>query len=107
MRDLANNHSQNPPKIRKKKLKKPYQIRRPRRSIKADRVHPSDFIKFIEPVDANGRPLGGFFCEACSHYDSITEKCTLGYRAQHKREDQVKVYALTGRVVLCRAIEID
>ncbi len=85
-----------------------YQPKRPRRSIKVDRIHPRDFTRYVVTHDSEGREiLGGFFCESCSHFNSSNTTCTLGYRAQHTRAIQLKSYELSGTMVLCRAIEID
>ncbi len=71
--------------------------RRPRKSIFLDRVHPQDFSKYNFM----------FCCEQCSHYDAPKAICTMGYRAQHNREDQLKKYELTGKIAFCRFMEID
>jgi hypothetical protein len=31
----------------------------------------------------------------------------MGYRAQHGREEQLRLYALTGKMAFCRFLEID
>ena len=67
------------------------------RSIALDKVHPRDF----NHLDLR------FFCDDCSHYSTRESICTLGYRAQHTRAEQSKVYELTGKMALCRALEID
>ncbi|MES2855645.1 MAG: hypothetical protein V4692_07270 [Bdellovibrionota bacterium] len=51
--------------------------------------------------------MGGFFCDACSHFSSSDVKCTIGYAAIHTEALQRPLYERSGRVVLCRAIEID
>jgi hypothetical protein len=83
---------------RLKKENRTYMPKRPRRSIKVDSVHPGDLRKY-QPA---------FFCDDCSHYSASTGGvCTLGYRAQHTREEQMKLYNLTGKIACCRAIEIE
>jgi hypothetical protein len=74
-----------------------YLPKRPRRSIQLDRVNPQEFLRF------NGR----FFCEDCSHYSTSGKVCTLGYRAQHTRAEQLELYNLTGKIAFCRALEIE
>lgn len=74
-----------------------YHPRRPRRSIKLDRIHPSDFAKYDI----------AFFCDQCSHYDGTNRYCTMGYRPQHTREEQMAIYNLSGKMALCRFLEID
>jgi hypothetical protein len=76
---------------------RPYLIHRKSRPIRVDQVHPTDLRLYD----------GRFFCEDCSHYASSTDKCTLGYRAQHKRAEQMAIYERTGGIVFCRALEID
>ena len=68
-----------------------------RRSIKLDAVHPADFRVF------NCR----FFCDDCSHYSFIHKVCTIGFVPQHTREEQMKIYNITGKIAFCRFIEID
>lgn len=74
-----------------------YQSRRPRKSIKLDRVDPRDYAR-LQMI---------FACEDCSHYDSEGASCTIGYRAQHRREEQMALYNLTGKMAFCRFLEID
>ena len=69
----------------------------PRRSIRLDSVHPRD----MNHVDLR------FFCDDCSHYSLTKKHCTIGFRAQHTREGQMKIYNLTGKIALGRFIEID
>ncbi len=71
--------------------------RRPRRSIFLDRIHPQDFQKMNFM----------FACEQCSHFDGVQIICTMGYRPQHRLADQIKKYELTGKMPLCRFMEID
>jgi hypothetical protein len=67
------------------------------RTIKLDTVRAAD----LRNMDCR------FFCEDCSHFDSGRTKCTLGYRAQHTRIEQMALYNLTGKIAFCRALEID
>lgn len=81
-----------------------YQPKRHRRSIKLDRVKPSDFSTME----------GRFFCDDCVHYARPENRsidnpgtCTMGYVAQHTRTVQLKLYAQTGMMAFCRFLEID
>ncbi len=76
---------------------KPSRKRRPRKSIRLDRVNPQDFAKY-EMI---------FCCEQCSHFDSVNTLCTIGFKAQHTRERQLELYNLTGAMAFCRFLEID
>ncbi len=71
--------------------------RKPRKSIFLDRINPRDFQKFNFM----------FCCEQCSHFDGEKIICTMGYRAQHQKADQLKKYELTGKMAFCRFMEID
>jgi hypothetical protein len=71
--------------------------RKPKKSIRLDRLNPKDFRKFDL----------AFFCEDCSHFDAANRRCSMGFPAQHQRDDQLKLYELTGAMALCRALEID
>jgi hypothetical protein len=71
--------------------------KRPRKSIFLDRINPQDFLKFNFM----------FCCEQCSHFDSVKIVCTMGYQAQHQRASQLAKYNLTGKMALCRFMEID
>lgn len=71
---------------------------RPRRSIKLDRVNPSDFLK-MNTVYA---------CEQCSHYDTDSQKCTIGYWSDlHRQDVQLKRMTTMSHMAFCRFIEID
>lgn len=68
------------------------------RSIKTDAIDASDYMKFETR----------FACEDCAHFDSAGELCTIGYQpAPHRRAEQERTYNLSGRVALCRFLEID
>jgi hypothetical protein len=81
-----------------------YHTRRPRRSIKLDKIQPGDYLKYVKP---EGGPLGGFFCDACSHFDSEKTLCTIGYKAVHTVREQTALYERSGQMALCRFLEID
>ena len=78
-------------------LNRPYQPQRQRRLIKTDRVQAADLAKFA----------GRFFCDDCSHYDAKSRLCTIGYVAQHTRQQQMALFCLTGMMAFCRFLEID
>jgi hypothetical protein len=72
--------------------------RRLRPSIRFDGVNPGDYQKYEFR----------FSCEDCSHFDSASENCTLGYESKwHRKEFQKKSYELSGKMALCRFLEID
>ncbi len=71
--------------------------RRPRQSIKLDRVNPQDFQQYNMV----------FACEHCSHFDSPTRHCTMGYNPQHTFDLQMQRYNLSGFMAFCRFLEID
>lgn len=71
--------------------------KRLRKSIKIDRIHPVDFNRYELR----------FFCEDCSHYSASNQTCTMGYRAQHTRAEQLANYKLMGGMAQCRFLEID
>lgn len=74
------------------------QSKRIRPSIKKDAVAPGDYLKY----DFRSA------CEDCSHFDSIEETCTLGYKtAPHRRAQQQHDYELSGMIAQCRFLEID
>lgn len=67
-------------------------------SIKTDVIHPSDYARF----DFR------FACEDCSHFTTEEQRCTLGYESKwHRKEFQKTSYELTGKMALCRFLEID
>lgn len=74
-----------------------YQSRRPKKSIKLDRVNPRDFNR-MDTIYA---------CEQCSHFAPSTGDCTMGFRPQHTRDEQLALYRLTGSMAFCRFLEID
>ena len=74
-----------------------YQTRRPKKSIKLDKVDPQDFMQ-LNII---------YCCEQCGHYSPSTRVCTMGFRPQHTRAEQLALYDLTGKMAFCRFIEID
>ncbi len=69
-----------------------------RRSLILDRVNPTDFLH-LDMI---------YYCEQCSHFDSDQKECTIGYLAEHHlKENQDRLYNLTGRIAYCRFLEID
>lgn len=78
--------------------KKPKTAPRLHASIKKDRLHPADFLKYNLRVS----------CEDCSHFDSDKIQCTLGYNAaNHLKAEQTHQYFLSGSMAFCRFHEID
>lgn len=72
--------------------------KRIRPSIKHDPIHPSDYLKYEIAMA----------CEDCTHFKSDDATCTLGYHTiHHRRETQKQSYELTGKVAICRFMEID
>jgi hypothetical protein len=72
--------------------------KRLRTSIRFDPISPSDYLRYQMPSA----------CEDCTHFDSVSEKCTMGYDPQwHRKKFQEQSYFLTGKMALCRFLEID
>lgn len=75
--------------------------RKPRGSIKRDKISARDFNKLILP----------WSCEDCVHFSNLEgdqKFCSIGYQvAHHLREFQLKEYNLGGHMALCRFQEID
>ncbi|MCB0340752.1 MAG: hypothetical protein KDD59_00815 [Bdellovibrionales bacterium] len=69
-----------------------------RRDIIRDRVHPKDL-----------RQLNiQYACEQCSFFDFDGQSCTMGFVAKlHLEGEQKKLYERTGRMAICRFMEID
>lgn len=68
------------------------------RSLILDPVHPTDFnhLNII------------YACEQCTHFAPDTELCTIGYESRlHRKERQLELYNLCGRMAFCRFMEID
>ncbi len=69
-----------------------------RASIKKDKIHPGDYLKF----DTR------FSCEDCTHFNSEKTLCTIGYNPEyHLKAEQKRQYELSGNIAFCRFIEID
>lgn len=71
---------------------------KPKKSIIYDGVHPRAWnhlnIKYA--------------CEDCSLYDSDNNWCTMGHdTTPHLKVEQQKSYELTGKICVCRFLEID
>jgi hypothetical protein len=72
--------------------------KRLRTSIRFDAVNPGDYLKY----DFRSA------CEDCTHFDRDAEICTLGYESKwHRRDFQIKSFELSGKMALCRFLEID
>lgn len=93
-----NENRSSPPQIERRRAPKGRPpIRRPKKSIRLDRVHPADFSKYKL----------AFYCEDCCHFDATNRRCSMGFQAQHTRDEMMKLYELTGALAMCRALEID
>lgn len=68
-----------------------------RRGIMLDTIRARDFLRLELR----------FFCDDCAHFNGESLTCTIGYRARHTRTEQLRLYELTGKMALCRSIEID
>ena len=72
--------------------------RRLKTSIKRDAVHPADYLKY----DFRSA------CEDCTHFKASNTSCTLGYGTSwHLEAFQAQEYERTGKMALCRFLEID
>ncbi|OFZ16913.1 MAG: hypothetical protein A2Z20_09370 [Bdellovibrionales bacterium RBG_16_40_8] len=79
--------------------KRPKIINQPeRRSIILDGVNPRD-LRELSLI---------YCCEQCSYFSHSLKKCAMGFRFEkHTRENQLRLYDLTGKMALCRSQEID
>lgn len=79
----------------------PHSTKTPRRlrtSIRHDAISASDYLLYSFPSA----------CEDCTHFCRSRELCTLGYNSDHhRREYQEKCFELSGKMALCRFLEID
>lgn len=67
-------------------------------SIRFDVVNPTDYQKYDFRVA----------CEDCVHFNFENSQCTLGYPTKwHRRDFQKYSYELSGKMALCRFMEID
>lgn len=81
--------------MRHRRLKIPHPYRQ---SVKLDPIDARDFQKHKMI----------FCCEQCSHFSPSDSICTIGYESSpHLRANNLKSYELTGRMALCRFLEID
>ena len=72
--------------------------KRIRRSVKMDRVNPSDFLNYNMI----------YYCEQCSHYSNENKACSIGFPAHlHTKEIQLQRYYRHGHMAFCRFLEID
>ena len=68
------------------------------RSIIMDAIHPREFnaLNII------------YCCEQCSYFDSKKQSCAMGFRVdKHLRAEQLRSYAMNGKMAMCRSQEID
>lgn len=90
---MSTENKRNLPRIQTPRKKPPL-----RRGIVQDAVSAKDFLE----LDLR------YACEQCSHFDPLSELCTFGHQAEnHKMAVQLKNYELTGRLAICRNLEID
>ncbi|MCB0385816.1 MAG: hypothetical protein KDD43_10525 [Bdellovibrionales bacterium] len=69
-----------------------------RKSVILDGIHPRDYrtLKFT------------YCCEQCVHFDGDKVDCSMGFSHDlHGREAQLRTYRLTGKMAICRFLEID
>jgi hypothetical protein len=67
-------------------------------SIKKDPIQAADYLRYNLPNA----------CEDCSHFKPSNETCTLGLPTeQHLARNQKKSYELSGKLALCRFLEVD
>ncbi len=72
--------------------------KKPSVTIKHDAINPRDYLKYKMPMS----------CEECTHFKVENESCTLGYWTKwHRQSYQVHSYETTGKVAICRFMEID
>lgn len=66
--------------------------------MKKDVIHPRDYNSYKLP----------YACEDCSYFSSENATCTLGFNTTpHLKKNQIQSYELSGKMALCRFIEID
>ncbi len=76
----------------------PQQSRPARRTLILDPIHPRDYRELVIT----------YSCEQCSHFDPVSQTCTIGYDAKnHLKSKQEENYARYGKVAFCRFLEID
>jgi hypothetical protein len=81
-----------------KKMGSKKTLKRVKQSIKLDPVDPSDFLNYNFTHS----------CEFCSHWNNGDGLCTLGYKNDdHRLSANLKTYELSGKMALCRFLEID
>ncbi len=72
--------------------------KRPKQSIKHDAVAAKDILKYKFMHS----------CEYCSHWNPKNGLCTLGYKNDsHRLEYNLHSFEISGRMSLCRFLEID
>lgn len=69
-----------------------------KKSFILDPVHPTDLLS---------RNMI-YCCEQCSYYNNESQSCAFGYNTKmHNKKNQDKLYALSGKMAICRFCEID
>lgn len=82
-------------------------VKRPRKSAPYPALRKSIIMDKVKAQDLRDLNMV-FSCEECSYYNLNTDACAMGFNHQkHKRDAQLKLYELTGRMAICRAQEID
>jgi hypothetical protein len=78
-----------------KRHQTPKRLRHP---MKRDGLSASAYMKYNLP----------WSCEDCSHLDTLTDTCTIGYQASLTRKAiQQHEYITSGQMTVCRFQEID
>jgi hypothetical protein len=78
--------------------------------VKKERIKSSKKGVIFDPIDPRlfNTMNVMFCCEQCSHFDEISQSCTIGYDAsKHLYKVQMHTYHLNGRMAACRFQEID
>lgn len=81
-----------------KKMPTPKTAKRIGVSIKKEKINPGDYLKYDHRLS----------CEDCTYFKPEPQTCSLGFQTEnHKKSTQTKDYELSGRVAICRFLEID
>lgn len=78
-----------------------------RPKIRVPTEHKSIILDGINPRDF--RELNIIYCcEQCSYFNTESKKCAMGFRVEkHTKQNQLDLYYRTGKMALCRSLEID
>ena len=84
--------------LMEKSMSPPPTPKKPRKSIKLDRVAAHDYLHLNMM----------YACEQCTHYDPESDTCTIGYQPYlHKKAAQDRRFEVTSHMAFCRFMEID